>query len=222
MSRSELERQARAFADRIQAVLNATVCRSARVGTTLVAQRLGHIFIGTNVVSRAREGGPVGLTIDGKRPRCWLKVDYVAWLKDAHLTVRESSIALSADPEGGEEILHYDYEREKDQRDGYTEAHLQINGESSALGRLLLASGRARDPMGRLHLPVGGRRYRPSLEDVIEFLVNERLVRARDGWQEVLDASREEFRDRQLCAAVGFRPDVAMGELQRLGYIPTR
>lgn len=87
---------------------------------------------------------------------------------------------------------------------------------------LLSAADRPKDPMAKLHFPVGGRRYRPSLEDVIEFLVNERLVRARDGWKKALDSSREEFRDRQLCAAVGFRPDVAIGELQRLGHLQTR
>ncbi|WP_173077968.1 hypothetical protein [Phytohabitans rumicis] len=217
-----MERQAREFASSLQRVLNATVCRTARVGTALSNAPAGHVTIGTGVTARSAKPIPVGLTIDGTQPRCWLRVEYIAWLKEGYLTVRESVFTLSADPYGREEVFHYDYERDKHERDGYTEAHLQIVGESPPMKTLLTTAGRSKDPMAKLHFPVGGRRYRPSLEDVIEFLVNERLVRARDGWQKVLDASREEFRDRQLCAAIGFRPDVAIGELQRLGHLATR
>jgi hypothetical protein len=219
---SEVERQARGLAEKLQRLLNKTVCRTARLGTALLDDPIGHVTIGTGVTARRPEPTPVGLAIGGSQPRCWLKVEYIAWLKEGYLTVRESVFVLSADPGGSEEIFHYDYERDKDERDGYTEAHLQIVGESPPMKTLLTTAGRAKDPVAKLHFPVGGRRYRPSLEDVIEFLVNERLVHARDGWQKVLDASREEFRDRQLCAAVGFRPDVAMGELQRLGHVVAR
>jgi hypothetical protein len=37
---------------------------------------------------------------------------------------------------------------------------------------------------------MAGRRYRPTLEDFIEFLVLEGLAEARSGWRDVLDAGR--------------------------------
>jgi hypothetical protein len=62
-------------------------------------------------------------------------------------------------------------------------------------------------PLHDLHFPVGVRRHRPALEDVIEFLTAEKLAKPRDGWEKVLYASRDDFRRRQLRAAI--RRDVA-------------
>jgi hypothetical protein len=73
--------------------------------------------------------------------------------------------------------------------------------------------------MHKLHFPVGGRRYRPSLEDVIEFLIVERLVDARDGWQTVLAREREAFRRLQLRAAIRRDPETTMSALKNLGLV---
>ncbi len=62
----------------------------------------------------------------------------------------------------------------------------------------------------------GGRRFRPALEDVIEFLVDEQLVRPREGWLGALDRSRREFREIQLRAAVRRDPEVARQALMGL------
>ncbi|MFY1669296.1 hypothetical protein ACN27G_04975 [Plantactinospora sp. WMMB334] len=219
MARSELERASHDFARTIQQVLNGTVCRFARVGAALLSEPIGYTFIGLNVTRTNPIGQPVGLTVDGKKPYAWLNVGFTAWMKDGHLTVYNSFITLSLDEMGDQTIFHYDYEREKDTRDGYTEAHLQIHGQSDKLSALLDAAGRPKTSLERLHFPVGGRRYRPSLEDVIEFLISERLVRSHPVWKEVLDANRDAFHDRQLRAAVGFRPQVAMDELKKLGHL---
>lgn len=93
-----------------------------------------------------------------------------------------------------------DYERNK--AHGYPEAHLQVGGECAALRAWRLTNGTTDRALHDLHFPVGGRRYRPALEDVIEFLVVERLAEARPGWKKVLDQSREDFRKLQLRAAI--------------------
>ncbi len=50
---------------------------------------------------------------------------------------------------------------------------------------------------------MGGRRFRPILEDVIEFLIVEQLAKPRDdGWKDVLDQEREEYYRIQLQAAI--------------------
>jgi hypothetical protein len=92
-------------------------------------------------------------------------------------------------------LLHYDYERDKS--GGYPEAHLQVAGAS----KLLTAwpgQPNTRE-LGRLHLPVSGRRYRPVLEDVIEFLIVERFAEPCDGWRTVLGC----------CASTGPPPSTA-------------
>jgi hypothetical protein len=56
-------------------------------------------------------------------------------------------------------------------------------------------------PLRDLHFPVRGRRYRPALEDVIEFLVVEKLA-GRDQAGRRYSARRDDFRWRHLRAAI--------------------
>ena len=109
-------------------------------------------------------------------------------------------------------LLHYDYERDK--ADGYAEAHLQICATSDAWEE----AGKRHDGdtrlLSKLHLPVGGRRFRPTLEDIIEFLIVEKLVEARPKWDVALEKSRGDFRERQLRAAIRQHPEVALDQLR--------
>ena len=68
----------------------------------------------------------------------------------------------------------------------------------------------------RLHFPAGGRRFRLTLEDVIEFLVAARLASGRQGWADVVAAEREEFYRIQLRAAVRRDPETARDVLRTL------
>lgn len=47
--------------------------------------------------------------------------------------------------------------------------------------------------MQRLHFPVGGRRFRPILEDVIEFLIAEKLAEPRARWADALGRERANY-----------------------------
>jgi len=84
--------------------------------------------------------------------------------------------------------------------------------------RVLVAAGRSRGGLGKLHLTVGGRRYRPSIEDVIDMLIMERLLDPKPHAQERLEAGREEFQRRQLRAAIRRDPEAAVLELRAAGY----
>lgn len=121
-----------------------------------------------------------------------------------YLMVDASNVSVSAGDEDGETLCRFDYERDKQ---GYPEAHLQIYGESAALAAW---SGNPRRQLDRLHLPTGGRRYRPALEDVIELLIVEGLADGRAGWQDVLNAEREAYWRIQLRAAIRRDPWTAL------------
>jgi hypothetical protein len=74
-------------------------------------------------------------------------------------------------------------------------------------------------PLDKFHIPVGGRRYRPSLEDFIEFLHAERLLPTlREGWRELLAETRGDWLRRQLRAAVRNDPDSAAEQLTAMGW----
>jgi hypothetical protein len=109
-------------------------------------------------------------------------------------------------------LLHYDYERHKS--DGYPEAHLQVCADPHGWPELCQASRGHDRPFERLHLPVGGRRYRPGLEDLVEFLITEEIAEGRPDAQKVIDESRGRFLEKQLRAAIRRRPDVALDVLR--------
>ena len=70
-------------------------------------------------------------------------------------------------------------------------------------------------PLGALHFPVGGKRFRPCLEDVIEFLAVERIVQKKDGYEKLLEAGRERFRRNQLMAAMRRDPETVDRSIER-------
>lgn len=162
--------------------------------------------------------GVIPLTISQAPARCFL---YAAWTLDIdsesdRLTVTKSKFALrTSNGEEAEDIFLYEYGTDPD--DEYPEAHLHVLGDSQPFQELCKRTGTNKQ-LRDLHFPVGGRRFRPSLEDVVEMLVTEEFVQARDGWKEVVAASRRTFQAGQLRAAVRQDPDTARGELDELGH----
>jgi hypothetical protein len=126
------------------------------------------------------------------------------------LQVISSAFSVYAGPDGKSCLCHFDYERDKAR--GYPEAHLQVIGKSDALATWP-GQPNTRE-LGRLHLPVGGRRYRPPIEDVVEFLVVEKLAEPRPEWREVLDRQRREWERIQLKAAIRRDPQAALEVLR--------
>lgn len=194
MAMFDLMRESAAFADHLTWLLNATVCNGPRIGS--VGEGRDQTFVGCRTRSDAAR--PIPLTIDRKAPRAYLDLKFRLGRdpEGEHLAVLASYVALAADPQLRHVPFHYDYEREKP--DGYPEAHVQVVADPTAW-RALGTAGR---PFARTHLPVGGRRFRPTVEDVVEYAVVERLVDARPGWRDAVDAGRAKFHASQVRAAV--------------------
>ena len=75
--------------------------------------------------------------------------------------------------------------------------------KAAQLGYLLAFTGNEKPPKVQvLHLPVGGRRMRPTLEDVIDFAVRDLGVEAKSGWQERIESGRKRWRRLQVKAAL--------------------
>ncbi|MFC4124914.1 hypothetical protein [Nocardia rhizosphaerae] len=210
MAKSDLHSLARDFAARLSNLLNKTVCNGIRLNASVEP--------GTAVVVVSNESKRQDLARTAGVPICHrgkaklhLTISVRLALDDfsEYLMVVSSVMALSRAADGSGELLHYDYERHKE--DGYTEAHLHVCACSDEWSALLPDT-----PLKKLHLPVGGWRFRPTLEDVIEFLIVEGLAEGRAGWQEVLDQSRLEFQMIQLRAAIRRHPDVAREALAKL------
>lgn len=98
-------------------------------------------------------------------------------------------------------------------------AHVHVHGHRGALSHLLSQAGHdSPHDMSSLHLPVGGSRYRPCLEDFIQFLICECSFDAQPGWRAHVEAGRERWRRRQAAAVVRDVPEEAARVLRNLGY----
>lgn len=198
-----------------QAVQFAGQVSELLVGALPEAPEAEALVHGDRVV--VQTGEPVRLFIRGE-PLATLKVHLYCRLdsRGQWLAIEESGFGVWATVDRTP-ILRYDYLRDPD--GSIPGAHLQVHAHRGALSHLLSRSSHDRPhDMSALHMPVGGSRFRPCLEDVVEFLITELRVDACDGWRAAVEAGRERWRRTQLNAVVRDLPEVAAEQLRNLGY----
>jgi hypothetical protein len=190
-------------------LLNGTITQGIRISAAMLPA--GSAVVGYRITKNNLESSPIPLRTRQPRTSLYLFVTYTLDLNERDhrfLTVTKSTYGLGT--RQTQRAFRYDYERRA--LNEYPDAHLHILGDCERLTELA-RTGRGRDP-SRLHLPVGGRRFRPCLEDVIEFCIVEQLVEAQhDKWAENLNAQRDRFYRRQLKAAVRQDPETARAVL---------
>ncbi|WP_406168356.1 hypothetical protein [Streptomyces sp. NBC_00996] len=219
MSKADLRNLANAFADQIEKTLNRTITNNAKIKAVVPDGSDGSLIpVGQGLTKLSLVATLIPLHLRNEMPTAWLDLIFKMCMDDQgeYLMVRSSYIAIAADQAGATQLCHFDYERDKG--DGYPEAHLQIHGPTSAaLTKICNAAPREDDTLAKLHFPVGGRRFRPCLEDVIEFLITERLAKGHPNWEKVVEEGREGFQAVQLRAAMRKRPEVVEAYLSKHG-----
>lgn len=214
--RGELSRQVRDFASRQAELLNRTVTHGIRL-TPLLQDDGEAALVGYQLSRTNLTGEAIPLTIGAADPSGFLRVVHTFRLDDAGrwlMNVRET-FGLYADPDFESVVCHYDYDRDPD--NAYPSPHLQVGGDSPPLDAVCAASG-ADVTLARVHFPVGGRRFRPALEDLVEVLILEGMATGRPGWEAVVEEHRAEYHRHQLAAAVRRDPDTALRVLREEGH----
>ncbi|MDE0320616.1 MAG: hypothetical protein OXI97_12130 [Acidimicrobiaceae bacterium] len=212
----DLERRAKQFAGAIAELLNGTVTDGIRLDCGLYTHGSHSQAIVTYRLDRVnRRGEPIPLKISRSPAKLSLRVFHALRMddKNRHLANTKSTFGLCVEHKSA-----FAYHYERDANNEYPAAHLHIDGKAKRLQKVLDAADRSKDKPTALHLPVGGHRYRPSLEDIIEFCVVERLVAARQGWRQRLSESRERFHEQQLQEAVRHNQGSAAEALTSLGW----
>lgn len=149
------------------------------------------------------------------------------WLK-----VSQSTYAIV--PEGkGTPFFRYDY---VSQATSVPQAHINIHAHRDDLIVALLANGKSPRAKNRrrafiergdlprvssFHFPVGGPRFRPSLEDILEVAIEEFGLDHSTKYRDALAAGRRKFRERQLTASIRDSTDIATKTLESLGFTVT-
>lgn len=157
-----------------------------------------------------------------------LKVHYYCELSESKdfLAVEASSFRLFH-KDVTEPLLHFDYNRKPSS--SIPAAHINIHTDSEGFRRALADSGDGRRAKRRrrrrgdskaseLHLPVGGHRFRPCLEDVLEMVIEEFDVDAGKEWRTYIRDGRVMWREYQLKAAVTDHPQAAIESLVGMGF----
>ncbi|BDY32991.1 hypothetical protein [Mycolicibacterium mageritense] len=216
----DLRDRSHQFKDELSDFLNATVCQGVRLNC-MVFKTAGYTVVGYKNDRHNPRGAAFPLKIN-RDPKFYLSLS-IRLHPDPRggdfLMVHSSAMILRTGPEitDGNMLLHYDYERDKP--DDYPEAHLQICATSEEWEKTGVRLDGNQRLLPKLHLPVGGRRFRPTLEDIVEFLIVEKLVESREGWKQAVKAGRDRFREKQLRAAIRNTPEVALDQLRKDGHI---
>lgn len=212
----DLRSQAHDFAARTSDLLNRTVAHGIRISVVLqVDGQVGWAGYGIGK-DNPFPGRGIPLTISAAPARCYLHVMHTLVQRYGVLITDQSSFGLYLDEQLGRNVFHYDYIRYPGNL--YPAAHLQINAVSATFDELCGQLDREAE-LARLHFPVGGRRFRPCLEDVVEALIIEGLAVGRPGWEQAVEEHRTWFHRIQLKAAVRDDPDAVREELARLDEI---
>jgi hypothetical protein len=132
--------------------------RSAAASTRVAATMM-------NFTASAAWYSPTGRMVTPKTrsPNVWLgfSMRLEQDFEDKYLMVRQSVMLLSASVDPADPLLHYAHERDKP--DDYPGAHLQICATSDAWKRVGVRTDGSQRLLERVHSPVGGRRFRPTL-----------------------------------------------------------
>jgi hypothetical protein len=104
-------------------------------------------------------------------------------------------------------------------------AHWHVHADRGSLSHLLgrahaIRSDVVKKPheLSSLHFPVGGERFRPCLEDVLEFLVREFGIDSQPGWSAAIRAGRANWRRMQFRSTVRDLQAEAAEVLRRHGW----
>ena len=149
-----------------------------------------------------------------------LRVDYKLCVDSFSrwLAVEHSSFELKAKVDRTP-IIRWDYDRKSNNRPS---AHVQITAHRGALSHILSKlSHDTPHSMESLHLPMGGDRFRPCLEDIIEFLITDCGFAGGPNWRAIVRDGRAKWRRIQTRVAVRDSPATAVAALEAMGYAIT-
>jgi hypothetical protein len=218
----ELDQQCAEFAGILQDVVDGTLSVGPRFGV-LAARH-------TRLIAPFDESGdkPVMLPLvracdDAERPNLFLRVTFTCVMdaEGEYMAVSASTFGLfvkSPMLRRPRPFVRLEYVR--DAHPGVPSAHVQLHATSAELAWIHGSAGRPYTEMPELHFPIGGRRFRPSLEDFLIFLHREGLFTdwANPAWRTVLNASQAGWEEKQARATVRRHTKAVVDYLRSLGY----
>lgn len=210
-------------ADRLEVLLDKADEFAGRINRTLSGVLHGHSPVDSTPLPSGRgalvESLHTNITRDSK-PCFILSIQYFCnWSSTSdYLAVMSSKINVRV-PDRGVPLVRFDYLRDPDR---VPASHINFSSMPKDMSEKIAKPHDPEHPnsddhnSSRIHLPTGGHRFRPTLEDVLEMLIQDFKIDAKDDWRTAVRAGRQEFRKRQLAAAVGDDPQTAIEQLSKM------
>lgn len=225
----DLQTKSEEFAKKLSEIVNKTLSKDIEFQVTLLENETAIV---SSEAFKLTDKMFIPITVglgEGEAPWLWLKVFFRLKLKGpmSYLTVQNSVFSLAINKKTGLPAIRIEFDRDQgfepddmESTSNRSAAHVHIHGVSPEISYI---QGRQKasklKSLEDFHFPVGGRRFRPSLEDFIEFIHKEGLIPVlHDGWREVVNLHRTEWLKIQLMGAVEQYPEVAATKLRELGY----
>jgi hypothetical protein len=212
----DVHQAAREFGQELQDLLDNVLPRRSNVPES---DRQVRVIVGENnryVVRLASHNGQVMLQRNDL-PVAGLRIEFRCTHDSAenYLAVQRSTFELLSASDRTP-LLRLDYDRAAHT---VPTAHWNVHAERGAISHLLATTNPDHaGVLSKLHLPVGGSRMRPCLEDFIEMVVREFRVDTRSGAVARLEAGRETWRVKQTAVVARDAPTEVARVLRDLGY----
>lgn len=209
MPAGDLQQQAEEFGQEMAGLLSATLPK-------LPVPPLEILQHNDRVIIRSPDGDPLPLYIRGEH-LAGMKLSVACTVDSAgtYLAVAESTFNLLAKLDRTP-VYRFHYRRTPALE---PTAHIHVHAHRGALSHLLSQAAHAQPhDISSLHIPVGGSRFRPCLEDFVQFLIMECGFDSEVGWRAHVEEGRERWRCRQAGAVVRDVPEEAARVLRELGY----
>jgi hypothetical protein len=168
----------------------------------------------------------IPLSVGGKERLRLLVKFYCCWDSGSDYLAVDESWFHTRVRDKDDPLFRYEYLRGASGR--VPAAHIQMHAHRDEFVYLLMAGDRGRPKVRRrtgvvpklseFHFPLGGHRFRPCLEDVLEALILEFGLDTRPGWRTAIQDGREEWRRIQTRAVVRDAPSEAVEALRELGW----
>lgn len=221
-----LKRKAAEFADELTSTVESVLPDVDGRFTVLATSKVGLERV--TLKRERRSGFPLAV---GGEVLLRLVVNYrLSWNGSGeYLAVEKSEFKVFAEGSTAP-LLRFDYLR--DSPATIPSAHVNVHAHRDEVVYAMMragddsGSGRARSvaegriPSFReLHIPLGGHRFRPCLEDVLQMLLIEFGIERRAGAQAALDEGRRRYRIEQVRAAATDDLDAVVDLLRGRGFI---
>jgi hypothetical protein len=232
---TELTQQAEVFANSlsqtVRAILGSHVPKFEAIYES--GRRGGRRLLIRPRTPEGKPSPPIPITIDRK-----LRLELVVQLQctwDGHrdfLAIEDSKahVRMVSKPEP---LFRWEYLRKPESN--VPSAHFHMHAHRDEVVYLLLTGNASNARIKRragqlaldsptipqlsdLHLPLGGPRFRPCLEDVLQFLIEEFGIDCEAGWRDAVHEGRRAWRRLQTGVVVRDCPDEAVRVLEDMGY----